>query len=234
MMARLVRLGGGFCLVLLVLTGCDDEPARRQAFIQFLQTHIIDKPGIHIPLVNAETAKALGDYVKDYQIILDANDGLNLPVLPRFAALKSQIRGIADMVEHRGELADLRKAVPDVIARNKQDLDTANAARAALHQPPDLKAVYDKAFDRILTQPATLLGEMLPLLDTSLAAMVALADFIAAHDDKIVVDGVSAYSTDPNIDGQLKELFAALHQQDDKIDELRKRFQAMAAGSKGY
>ena len=39
------------CVVLLVAlaAGCNDEASQRKAFIAYLQTRIIDKPGLHVP-----------------------------------------------------------------------------------------------------------------------------------------------------------------------------------------
>lgn len=44
----------------LLLTGCGDkEPEQRTAFTQFLQTRIIDKPGVHAPKLTDDERKPL-------------------------------------------------------------------------------------------------------------------------------------------------------------------------------
>src|SRR5580658_7491601 len=67
----------GVVLLAVFVAGCDDEPAQRKAFIEFLQTRIIDKPGMHVPHLTPEEAKSFGDYAKQYAIITDFNDGLD-------------------------------------------------------------------------------------------------------------------------------------------------------------
>ena len=53
------------------LAACgDSEPTQRKAFMDFLQTRIIDKPGRHVPMRSAEETKSFGDYAKQYEIIL--------------------------------------------------------------------------------------------------------------------------------------------------------------------
>ena len=69
-----------FALLGLVLAGCNDEPAERKAFITFLQTRIIDKPGLHVPHLTPEEEKSFGDYAKQYAVITDFNDGLDKSV----------------------------------------------------------------------------------------------------------------------------------------------------------
>src|SRR5271156_6900450 len=70
------------CLLLLAVfvAGCDNEPAERKAFIEFLQTRIIDKPGLHVPHLTPEEAKSFGPYAQQYAVITDFNDGLDRSV----------------------------------------------------------------------------------------------------------------------------------------------------------
>jgi hypothetical protein len=139
-------------LVLTVLTGCDDEPAERRAFIDFLQVHIVSRPGVRLMLMKPETAKSFGRYASHYQLILDFNSDLEFSELERVGKLKNELGDLGDLAAHRSELKTLREAIPQMIATVDGKLATANAARAALQQPPDLKEVYDKAFDRLVTR----------------------------------------------------------------------------------
>jgi hypothetical protein len=219
------------CLVALVLTGCEDEPAEREAFKNFLQSRIVDKTGVHIPLMNDETAKSFGPYASHYQIILDFNSHLDLSALERAGRLKSEVSNLADLVAHRGELTALHEAMPGIIAQCESRLATVNAAHAALQQPSDLKAVYDKAFDRIVTRPGTLLMQMLPLLDKNVNAMIALTAYIADHSYDITIDGMDATSSDTTIGIQVRELLETLHQHDTEIENLKRQFQVLLTGT---
>jgi hypothetical protein len=152
-------------------------------------------------------------------------------MLGRFEAIRNHVRDLNDIVANRAELAKLRDAVPDVISVNRRELDTANAAHAAMKHPPDLKPVYDQAFARIVTQPGELLGEMLPLLQAHLGAMAQLADFIAANQSKVEVFALTAEVKDPALKEELRRLISALHDRDEDTQALRRRFQAMVGGS---
>jgi hypothetical protein len=91
-------------LALTVLTGCDDEPAERRAFIDFMQTHIVSRPGVHLMLMKPEAAKSVGRYASQYQIILDFNSNLELTPMERAAKLKNEVGDLADLAAHRAEL----------------------------------------------------------------------------------------------------------------------------------
>jgi hypothetical protein len=218
-------------VLLTVLTGCDDEPAERRAFTDFLQTHIVSRPGVHLMLMKPETAKSFGRYASHYQIILDFNSDLELTALERVAGLKNQIDDLADLASHRGELTTLLKAIPGMIATVDGKITKANAARAALRQPPDLKEVYDKAFDRLVARPGTLLAQMLRQLDKSVGAMVGLADYVAENGKVIRIVGMDGTSIDPVVNTHLAELIQSLHQNDATVDNLKRQFQALLSGT---
>ena len=227
-MRRLLR---GLVLVVLALGGCNDEPAQRRAFIDFLQQHIIDRRGVHYVLLNDELRNSLGPYAAQYQIILGFNDKFELAPLQQVAGLKNEISDLGDLAAHRDELKKLRAAIPEMVATADARLTAANAARAALQQPPDLKAVYDKAFDRLVTQPGTLLSKMLALLPSSLDAMIELGDYVASNAKLIRIVGMDATSQDPVVERHVRELVEAIHKNDDAVAELKRQFQALVNGS---
>ena len=99
-------------------------------------------------------------------------------------------------------VVSLRQATPGMIAQVEGKLATANAAHAALKQPPDLKEVYDKAFDRLVTKPGTLLVQMLSLLPSSLDAMIAVANYVADNAKSITIDGMDGSSLEPSVSSQ--------------------------------
>jgi len=218
-------------LVLMVLTGCNDEPTQRRAFIDFLQQYIVARPGVHVMLMNETLAKSFGPYASHYQIILNFNSNLDLAPLERSSKLKGEIGDLGDLANHRGDLKALRQATPEMIALCERKLANANAARAALQQPADLKEVYDKAFDRLVTKPGALLTEMLALLQTSLDAMIELADYIAANAREIRIVGMDGTLQDPVVERHVRELIEAMHKNDAAVVELQRRFRALLSGT---
>jgi hypothetical protein len=226
-----MKLVSRVILLLMLLTGCDDEPAQRRAFIDFLQQHIVARPGVHLMLMNETLAKSFGPYASHYQIILDFNSNLDLAPLERASKLKGEIGDLGDLAHHRDELKALRQATPEMIAMCEKKMAAANTARAALQQPPDLQEVYDKAFDRLVTKPGTLSTKMLTLLPTSLDAMIELADYIAANARQIRIVGMDGTSQDPVVERQVRELIEAMHKNDTAVDDLRHQLQALLNGT---
>lgn len=53
----------------LSLAGCGEEAPQRKAFIQFPQTRIIDKPGLHIPIMSDQDITNFGPYADQYRIM---------------------------------------------------------------------------------------------------------------------------------------------------------------------
>ncbi|HVH81720.1 MAG TPA: DUF3053 family protein [Stellaceae bacterium] len=219
------------CLIAVGLTGCSDEASERRAFIDFLQDHIVSRPGVHLMLMDEELAKSFGRYASHYQIILDFNSNLNLTPFERAAHLKNEISDLNDFAAHRGELRALEQALPEMIAVVDKKLETANAAHAALQQPPDLKEVYDKAFDRLVTRPGTLMQKMLALLPSSLDAMIAVGDYVAANAGVVRIVGMEGASDDPVVERHMRELVVAMHKNDAVAAELKREFQALLNGT---
>jgi hypothetical protein len=75
------RAAGIAALVLLAvgLTACgESEPDQRKAFIGFLQTRIVDKPGVHIARPTDDEKKSFGPYSAHYAVILGFIDDIDL------------------------------------------------------------------------------------------------------------------------------------------------------------
>src|ERR1700732_1879559 len=85
----------------LALAGCgDQEAAQRKAFIEFLQTRIIDKPGVHVPTLTADLQDKIGVYAKHYAVITTFNSDMDQSVvgfLPK-ALRAGSVTSIADAV----------------------------------------------------------------------------------------------------------------------------------------
>ena len=117
------------------------------------------------------------------------------------------------------------------MAEVDKKIETANTAHAALQQPPDLKAAYDQAFDRLVTGPGTLMQKMLALTPSSLDAMLALADYAADNAQMIRVVGMDGTSVDPVVDRHLHELIDGTHKNDDALADLKRQLTALASGT---
>ncbi|HEY1796312.1 MAG TPA: DUF3053 family protein [Stellaceae bacterium] len=224
------------CFILLIAftAGCDDEASQRKAFIDYLQARIVDKPSLHVPHPTEAETRSFGPYAKDYQIILDFNDGLSRTVSagPMEAVMTGNLTpSLGEAVKRRADLAAVRDGLTQLHDALLKALATADASHAALKQPDDLKAVYDKAYTRAVTVPAKTFDEIFPAAIGAFGNILTLADFVAQHPGKVTVIGPVVEVTDPALRPQLKQLLDKINAGADAIAQAQRKMQAVADGT---
>jgi hypothetical protein len=231
--AQNLMRAAGFALLALMLVGCNDEPAERKAFITFLQTRIIDKPGLHVPHLTPEEEKNFGDYAKQYAVITDFNDGLDKSVAgPMTEAInRGAIRSLDDVVNRHADFVAARDGIGQLHGALDKQLAAADAAHAALKQPDDLKPVFDKAYERDVTIPAKTFDGIFPDLSQALTAVVDLGDFIAQHKDKITINGPMIQTTDRTLQPRLQALLDALTAKNEAIAKAQQHLRLVMNGN---
>jgi len=221
-----------FLTVPLLLAACGDkEPEQRAAFSQFLQTRIIDKPGTRVPQPTEEEKKSFGDYASHYAVITDFHAGMNKSVTPLGTALQQgSISSVNDLVARRGDLEKARTTMTEIrTAIEKQQAD-ADAARAKLKQPDDLKKVYDAAYDRTVTQPANGFKTVFPLADASLQRAIETADYVEKNKSKIEINGAIVRVSDPKVQAELNRRLQAMNEQAAGLNKAQADMQKMITG----
>jgi hypothetical protein len=217
----------------LVLAACGNKEAeQRAAFSQFLQTRIIDKPGIHVPQLSDEEKKSFGDYTAQYAVITDFNAGMNTAAAPMGAAMQqAAIHDINDLVARREDLKKARATMTSIRGAIEKQQATADAARAQLKQPDDLKAVYAKAYERTVTQPADAFKTVFPLVDNALASALDLADYVSQNKSKIDTSGGALRVTDPTVLAELNKRLQALNAQGAGMMKAQNDFRKVVTGN---
>ena len=82
-------------------------------------------------------------------MITDFNSGMDASVKPLNSLMqKGGMRTLSDIVARRDDLKTVQTALNDMGTALKEQQGKADAARAQLKQPDDLKAVYAKAYER--------------------------------------------------------------------------------------
>ncbi|TKI07267.1 DUF3053 domain-containing protein [Martelella alba] len=190
---RLTRLR--YMLMLLIalalatqLAACGDkEPDQRKAFIQFLQTTVLPG-GERLPALSDVQKQQFGPYANDYQILLTftqqfthaVNTGL-APVLD----IISQIRIPQDYLTRRGDLQQAAGALnllgPQMAGMQRQ----AENGRAGLKQPDDLKAVYNQAYDKLVTQAIAKVTPVVTYAATLSATLVQVGNFLSMQGNQV-------------------------------------------------
>ncbi|MFJ3464993.1 DUF3053 domain-containing protein [Achromobacter spanius] len=216
----------------LVLAACGDkEPEQRAAFTQFLQTRIVDKPGVRVPKLTEEEKKSFGDYAAQYAVITDFNAGMDASVKPLSGILqKGQVRSVNDIVSRREDLKTVRAGLNEMNAALKEQRAKADAARAQLKQPEDLKVVYDKAYEKTITLPADTFADVLPQINATYDVALKVADYVEANKSKIEISGNSVTVTDNAVQAELNKLLQEMNAQAKNVQQAQTRLQAVVMG----
>jgi len=210
------------------LTACgDSEPDQRKAFIKFLDD-INQRVGVHFMVPTQEDRVAFGDYMKHYQVILDFNADMKVMSNDYQNAMKgmgpSGPQTLEQMAARRQDFAKIKDVTSATMHAFETRLAKANAERAALTQPNDLKAVYNKTFDKLIAAPV----QAMIASDQALLAYVdrsaQIADYINQNRGKLTVSGSQMRASDAKTLSEINALIKA-HQ------DAQKRFQdAQRAG----
>ncbi|WP_418130462.1 DUF3053 domain-containing protein [Variovorax sp. 375MFSha3.1] len=229
------RLGAMSLLVAfsLALVACGNKEAeQRKAFISFLQTRVLDKPGLRVPVPTAEEKASFGDYAQHYAVITDFNEGMNKSVSQPMTQImaKGALRSIADLPARRDDLKAAKDGLGGLRTALDQQSARADAAHAQLKQPDDLKQVYDKAYAKTVTTPSATFKEVFPALDTVFDSALAIGDFMEKNKSKIQISGSSVAVTDPAVQAELNKMLQQLNGQSAAINAAQQKMQAVVRG----
>lgn len=214
-------------LAALPLVGCrDNEPERRAAFIEFLDTKIVNKKGVSLPELTDAEKNAFGDYADHYAILQrfqktmseeaasNAREMLALAELEDLAAVAEEERSLRKAAS---EAEKLRARVLELRAK-------ADAGKAKLAQPEDLVRAYSAAYGKIVTAPAEASAAAFDAVGKVFEATLALLDFINAHSRDLEISGKSINVRNPALMGELNEKLDAVR---GRASALRKAYAAM-------
>ena len=99
-------------------------------------------------------------------------------------------------------MAKMQNEIDKALAR-------ADAAYAALKQPPDLKVVYDAAYQHMVSKPAAVFRELIPMILSGLPAIENLAVFLDEHRNVIEYRGGMPVTNDANVRSRLGSSIAS-------------------------
>ncbi len=236
-MRNFVQRFGALSLLLafsFALVACgNNEAEQRKAFTTYLQTRVLDKPGIHVPKPTAEEKASFGDYAQHYAVITDFNEGMNQSVSQPMTQImaKGGLRSIGDLVSRRDDIKSAKDGLGGLRTALDQQTAKADAARAQLKQPDDLKQVYDKAYDKTVTVPSATFKEVFPALDSVFDSALAIGSYIEQNKSKIQVSGSTISVTDPAVQAELNKMLQQLNGQSSAINAAQRKMQAMVRGS---
>lgn len=218
----------------LLLVACGgNEGQQRAAFVQFLQTRILDKPGLHVPKLTDEEKASFGPYAEHYAVITDFNQAMDASVSSKMQAALQEgaIRSVSDVVTGRARLEAARAGFNEMGSALSTALAEADAAHAKLNQPPDLKATYDKAYARLVTEPAASFKDIVPLMDKVLGQAIELGQYIDEHRSSVRLSGPMVETSNPAIQSAINEKLSALQSNQEAVNAAQSRVRAIMYGS---
>lgn len=234
MMTVVNRLRAGVAvLIMLGLAACGDSEAdQRKAFIGFLQTRIVDKPGVHIPHPSDAEIKSFGPYASHYAVFVDFLNNSDLTAMSKtlYESLP-RLNSAQDIVDHRMEIRSAGRQIGEVFKGADLKLAETNKARAALQQPDDLKAVYDAAFDKIITKPMQGFHDAVPIALDIVTAAANLGDYMHDHRDKVKIVGSVPQAVDAKTQAEVNALAAKLTANGKRFNEAQQRLRVILQGS---
>jgi hypothetical protein len=201
------------------LAACgDSEAEQRKAFIGFLQD-INGRSGAHFLVPTTADEKAFGPYLQHYAIIMDYDNDMKGP-MDDFAAQIMKLgygpTSTARTIEQMAATPQDLIVAKNVVDKMEQGIETrlakVNADRSALKQPDDLKAVYDKTFNKLVTAPTLAMENSAKALEAGLDASIKLADYINTHRSSLTVSGMQIQAKDQRTLDEVRPLLNA-HQE---------------------
>ena len=182
------------CLVLLVLCApcagaCGrQEQEQRKAFIDFLETNVM-AAGTDRVWMSEAMRKKVGNYARHFDLIAAYSKELG-DINARLAGEKTRIaaHGTIAMDKLGSERARIEQLVA-AFSRSMQQLvavqNRADAAKAALGQPEDLRAAFDKAYAKAINGYAAALQDLYAAQKDFYAEAARMGMFFEKHREKI-------------------------------------------------
>lgn len=179
----------------LTLAGCGSEAGERKAFIEFLQTRVLNTPRAAVPKLTEAQRKSFGPYAAHYDIITSFNQEMTDAPLTKMMAAMQGVRSLPQLIAKRTQVSELLASIPQAEQDVKARIDRATAAKNALSQPADLKTVYDAAFDKLVTRLGDVMLQLLPAMKGMLAATMELVTYVEQNPKEVTIVGSTVQAT---------------------------------------
>jgi hypothetical protein len=220
---RAARAAIGVFFALALATWGNSEADQRKAFIAFLQD-LNNRSGVHLVVPSANDEKAFGPYLAHYAIILDFNKEMKGRMDDVMAQLikigfgpNPSPRSIEQLAAAPADLTAANETIDKMVQAIETGLAKVTAERAALKQPDDLKAVYDKTFDKLVTAPTMAMDNYTKATDAGIDATIKLVSYINAHRTKLVISGMQIQAQDQHTLDEIAPLLTAYQQAGERV-----------------
>jgi hypothetical protein len=138
-------------------------------------------------------------------------------------------RSLQELASHREILPVLKAGMASM--KSELDKAEADAAHGALQQPPDLKVVYDAAYDRMVTKPAAAYRDVIPAMQNALPALEDLAAFLDENRNAIEFRDNTPVGTNASVQSKLADLMQSAMKSSQVSDEAKRKLRIMVEGN---
>ncbi|EPM5304596.1 DUF3053 domain-containing protein [Cronobacter sakazakii] len=175
-------------LMVFSLSGCfDKEGDQRKAFVDFLQNTVM-RSGERLPTLTADQKKQFGPFVSDYAILYSYSQQVNQTMDAGIRPVVDSVNSIRVPQDYMTQRKALRQANGSLGVMSQQLQNAkmqADSSHASLKQADDLKPVFDKAYEKVVTGPANALQPLIPAAQTFTQQLVQVGDFIAQQGTQV-------------------------------------------------
>jgi hypothetical protein len=219
--------------VAAALTACGGgETEQAKALQEFLQTQVLDKKGIRMPRPTEEQRASFGRFASGYDVIVKFNDAMTETMTSKLPDImrRGNIMSLAQLADRRADLASAREALVEVNKTMETALASANEERAKLAQPDALKAVYDRAFAKLVTVPAETVPGVWRALDNALGLSLDMANFLDANRAKFQFNGPMAQTRDAKLLAEFNKHAEAMRGAAQSINDAQRTMRKLIEG----
>jgi hypothetical protein len=230
---RRLVMAGAISVAALLTAGCgDNEAAQAETFQKFLQTRILDRQRTGVPRMTDEERKSFGRFAADYDVIQKFNGTMNDSVGGKIGDVvrRGAFSRAQEFIDRREDLVTARDAMKNMGATLDGAIAEAERARAGMKQPEQLKAVYDQAFGRIVTEPAKIMREVLPTIDAVFAQGLEFSDFLTLNKADLKFNGILVETSKPALQTEFNRRAQELNRTGQSLLEAQRKLQAMVRG----
>lgn len=228
---RATALAGVLVLALATAACGDSEADQRKAFISFLQTRIIDKPGLHVPQPSAEETKSFGPYAEHYAVITNFDIEIRKTLTGPYKIARTRAPGsIQELLERRQDVKAMNEAMANAAADFRKALANTEATRAGLRQSDDLKPVYAAAFERTVTAPAQAFLATIPVAIEQMQTALQLADYLDAHRTAVKISGSNIQTADNKTRAEVTQLLNKVNEKNRQFKEAEEHLRLVTKG----
>jgi hypothetical protein len=220
-----------------ILAGCEKSPStpeeiRDAAFVEFLEKHVLNAPGLEIPELTPEQRDGFGELARHYDVIIAFHNRLNEKMETVFPQVAEQLRladSLADLQRNWAAVETARSTLrQEWQPAFQQAYDQALTAKTAMVQSKSVQSAFSKAFDRCVAQPAATASTLLDSFDNSLTVMERMGHFLDDNKDSITVSGILLRANRPAMQEELNTLMKEFNT---SVSRLRKDLAGLRAAS---